>query len=826
MTRRPDRHVFRTAGRRMIGKQDKSRQKSWHETCFDVGGGNNMSHAKNKRKSVLILIMALCMAMPATSQQPPQKEYVQVVNVELILRVLKDGSPVGGLQKKDFTLYEDGEKREINGFFEIHRRIAPAAEGKKQALPARLYLLFFWVGNPAVDVAGVLDKFFSEIYRDGDRVLLSTALNTFDIRSRQDVEMKKSEFLDQWRQEAKKRHAERSQFIDDLNRLLETYVIGVVGKSAALQMKGIDSLLMQYAAAVQEYQLRELTPDMDALGAMARSLIPVSSEKYALVFFQRDTLPLFDVSRVGDHCLLNGIRNEAIVSLKDSMQKIEFQAKTVFNSSRYSEELKTLFIQANTQFHLLFLSPERNDDATHASHSLALTKSEELFSSWDWVMQKISKSTGGSILAGDRLLDVLDQVVALEDIYYHITYVPGKAGSGKRQIDVRVEPAGMEIIHGRMLELQDLPRVKITGVSASGQQLRLEIADFYPIVKQGIPTGLVNVYVTGKQTDNEPPRLLVSQGSETAGKIELNVSFPQPGPWHLQVRAIDQITGEQAVKNALVEIGTDAPPSVAGRAGDPRLSALLAKGAAYAEKLKKAAFHFFCREEVQQEIFGIDETSVLDTIAKSYWIYDYQIVGQDGKISENRLLLEKNRKKMRREKAQLETVFRSFYSFYMPVTFLAREKQDLYHYRLLGRERVFRRPAWRVAVVRRDPSRPIPWGEVWVSEEDGAVLRIQVDQTSIVGFDKLAEKLEKHGYEPTVTTIHEFGLEKNRIRFPSKTVFIERYKSERDEKKDWSGRSKGKTEAIRYSFERSRTYFEYSDHHFFSVMTSVEERGE
>ena len=129
---------------------------------------------KNKKYFVLFQLIVISLTFPAFAQQEQQKEYVQVVNVEMILRVLKDGAPVGGLKKNDFTLYEDGEKCEINGFFENRRRIAHAGEEKKQLQQPRLYLLFFWVNNPSADVEGVLEKFFSGIYREGDRVILST----------------------------------------------------------------------------------------------------------------------------------------------------------------------------------------------------------------------------------------------------------------------------------------------------------------------------------------------------------------------------------------------------------------------------------------------------------------------------------------------------------------------------------------------------------------------------------------------------------------------------------------------------------------------------
>ncbi|MCX6556295.1 MAG: hypothetical protein NTW95_02525 [Candidatus Aminicenantes bacterium] len=692
---------------------------------------------KIKKSLVFMQLIVMSLTFPVFAQQEQQKEYVQVVNVELILRVLKDGAPVGGLKKSDFTLTEDGEPCEINGFFENHRSIARAGESKKQLQQPRLYLLFFWVGNPAADVEGVLDKFFSTIYRD----------------------------------------------------------------------------VTQYTWAVKEYQLRELSTDMTAFEAMANSLIPIKNDKFALVFFQHDTLPLFDISKVSDECLLNGINEKTIVALKDEIGKIEIQAKIFFNFHRFSEKLKSLFIQANTQFHLLFLSPDRSDVHANVSSKLPLIKSEEVFSNWDQVLREISKNTGGLMMDGDRMVDALDQVTAFEDIYYQFTYVPQGQGTKKRKIDIRVNQPEMQVIYGRTLEMKELPLVKIAEISASSRLIRLGVVDFYAIAKDGVPTGLVNIYVTGKQTDNEPSRLLISQASETAGTIDLPFAFPQSGSWDLEVRVVDQITGQQDVKKAQVEIAPAVPTPAPDNESDPALIALLSKGAAYAEKLKKTAFSFFCREDVTQEVFATN--SRFRPFSRIYWIYDYQIIGGDGKITENRVLLEKNRKESHQEKAQLETMYRSFYSFYMPVTVLAGEKQHLYQYRLLSKKKKI----WHIAAVRRDPSLPIPWGEIWISEEDGAVLKIQIEQTSIVGFEKLAEKLKKRGLVPAITTIHEYDIEKNQIRFPSKTIFIERYNSDFVPTKEWSS-----TVFVGYghsSFEHSRTYFEYEDYRFFYVTASV-----
>jgi hypothetical protein len=802
-----------------------------------------MSEMEIKKSLVLFLLIVLSLTFPTFAQQEKQKEYVQVVNVEMILRVLKDGAPVGGLKKSDFTLYEDGEKCEINGFFENHRRIAHGGEDKKQLQQPRLYLLLFWVNNPEADVEGVLDKFFSGIYREGDRVILSTPLKSFELPSQPDIATMTAAFLEHWRREAKEKLSASLQFQEDLNRLLENQVrrlweIGEKNKADEKAQKPakevdtaaereISSLITQYTRALQEYRLRELSTDTTAFEAMARSMIPNKNDKFAMVFYQHDSLPFYDISNVKSFCMTKGIPEDLISRIANEMLRVEEQTKNSFNVRIISEQLKSLFIQANIPYHLLSLSPDKSDRQANAGSFFSLVKREEIFSYWDQAWQEISKNTGGLKLDGDRMADALDRVIAFEDIYYYITYIPRDQGAKKRKIDVRVDQPGMQVIYGRTLEMTERPLVKIVEISVANQLIRLGIVDFYPIAKDGVPTGFVNIHVTGRQKDSEPSQPLLSEPSETVGTVELPITFPQPGSWDIEVQVTDQITGQQDIKKAKIEIAAVVPAPAPFSEPDLSLAALLTRAAAYAEKLKGAAFHFICREDVSEAVFTPKSSKNPEpSTTRTDWKYDYQIICREGRITENRVQLEKNRVEAHLAKAQLETMFHSYFSFYMPVTILSGEKQRLYHYRLLGRERIDQKNVWHIAAACRVPG-SIPSGEIWVGEEDGAVWKIQIDQTSIIGFEKMAQKAVEQGYMPAITTIHEYNLEKNGIHFPTQTTFIERYKPYGEAaNKTVFIPGTGRTGVTHAPFERSQTYFEYKDHLFFSVSTRVEEKPE
>ncbi|HEX7501912.1 MAG TPA: hypothetical protein VF451_00710, partial [Acidobacteriota bacterium] len=59
------------------------------------------------RKTILGLLPLLIVFFFADSifsQQEVEREYVRVVNVEMLVRVMKDGRPLAGLKKGDFTL--------------------------------------------------------------------------------------------------------------------------------------------------------------------------------------------------------------------------------------------------------------------------------------------------------------------------------------------------------------------------------------------------------------------------------------------------------------------------------------------------------------------------------------------------------------------------------------------------------------------------------------------------------------------------------------------------------------------------------------------------
>ena len=62
-------------------------------------------------------------------------EYMKITNVQLIVRAIKDGKPVGGLKASDFSLYENRRRIPITSLKEIRRQIGENPAESKDPKP-------------------------------------------------------------------------------------------------------------------------------------------------------------------------------------------------------------------------------------------------------------------------------------------------------------------------------------------------------------------------------------------------------------------------------------------------------------------------------------------------------------------------------------------------------------------------------------------------------------------------------------------------------------------------------------------------------------------
>lgn len=261
---------------------------------------------------------------------------------------------------------------------------------------------------------------------------------------------------------------------------------------------------------------------------------------------------------------------------------------------------------------------------------------------------------------------------------------------------------------------------------------------------------------------------------------------------------------------------------------DPHaLATMLGEGAKYCEKLKTAAFKYFCLEHVSETLS--DPTGHRH---KNVYHYDYQIIGKEGKASEQRTLLFENGNQRHLEKAQLATRIFSYYSFYLPIFLLAKENQAKYNYQLQAMQKINGRKAQGIKVVLKElAGGPVVDGQIWLDTTDFSVIKIELNPRYFAGFEQLQQEAMKMGAILTLSDVHWYEVKRNGLRFPSQTEIREIYSmcglppgsrslgargirglaELNGSGGDWNSSTQ------RWGFDRSRTVFSYSQHRFSNV---------
>lgn len=280
--------------------------------------------------------------------------------------------------------------------------------------------------------------------------------------------------------------------------------------------------------------------------------------------------------------------------------------------------------------------------------------------------------------------------------------------------------------------------------------------------------------------------------------------------------------------------GSAVQESESGRP-DPFPMALVLKAAReYCLRLERAALDFICVEEVSEQVdlsrdrgrnavtqvptsrsvtgagaggraeLHFDRSRSSGNVAT--YLFDYQFIRKDGKVTEKRVLLEKNGKKARPGDDFPGTSVLVFADILLgPVTLLNERFAGFYSYRLLDEASLDGRKAWVIEVSPRLSSAGrYLGGKIWLRQPDGCVLRIDWDPATFGHYENILANAEKYKAEPCVVSYTEFGFEKNGLRFPSIDFTEEAYVDHNDK-----------------AFVRSQTQVVFKDYKFFTVETEA-----
>jgi len=366
--------------------------------------------------------------------------------------------------------------------------------------------------------------------------------------------------------------------------------------------------------------------------------------------------------------------------------------------------------------------------------------------------------------------------------------------------------------------MENVPEIKLTAIEQVPGKVLLALENFYMIGQGEQRSGLVRVTLSASHEGGKAQILVRDMEIATSGSVEIPIKGQEPGRYLLAVHVVDCLTGRQVQGESTIDIlGGEIPAETA---------ALLRLAADYSERLRHAVFRFICQETVNEDVLTrdtIDRSSYKRL--RNTWLYEYQVVVRDGKVTENRVLLRKNKTKKRLENAALETRFRSLYSAFLPATLFAADKQTAFFYKVEKHEKINKRPVSRLAIAPRPGHEELGAGTAWVDEETGAVLKIELAQRTIKGIEAVEKRAQRSGARLLVSDVHEYDVERDGVWLPSRTSISEYYvlnvaPVKEMERGTWNVSSTSKfvsSSGGNRQIELSRTWVEYSDFKFFVV---------
>lgn len=260
-------------------------------------------------------------------------------------------------------------------------------------------------------------------------------------------------------------------------------------------------------------------------------------------------------------------------------------------------------------------------------------------------------------------------------------------------------------------------------------------------------------------------------------------------------------------------------------AAKPDLPKILKGTAAYCEKLGSRAFHFLCREQIDEtcekaydfpfnrrglkDFFEKNKSAVAEDLGgsknwydrqiaemrknrakrnynpkkysrKNIYVNEYRILKDGGRIKEQRLVIQQNGEKVSVTEPKLQTILYSYRNTLMPIYLFARQNQEHYRYKLVKKTRAMNRAAYEIQVTaKKGKKNQRKLAVAWIDADDFSVLKLKVFPAAFHGYDYLLGK-PTGWFDVKINDLHYFGYQKDGLRFPTRTEIYLSYKEEAD----------------------------------------------
>lgn len=429
-------------------------------------------------------------------EQQKLVEEVDVVNAMVPVRVFYKNEPVKGLKKEDFHLYVNGKEAQIQGFFEERQKIA-LEPGENQppvaAQKPRLFVLIFSINDYNINLTRQVDLLFQKVLRPDDRLILVS--NNYFLNDHTVTDLKKER-----ERLIKILEVETHRVRQDLQRV-ELDLKTLVDEVENMSIGGIPTVVVKdfctkYLKIFADYKARYANLKSTQSVRMANYLKEQEARKWVIYFHQIGVFPQMKAAYDQRGGTLNQVFDEWSRQYPWVRAELaSLQSRLVSSDGDMVNEISKYFLNTETTFHTLLMKGVNTVFLDYFDYKPVSDNSES-------IMRKVTQLTGGETLSSAQIDRFVDKISVKEDVYYVLTYIPGKDSSEKSTIKVTVNDQGYQVIYDdrnrprsmkRALEKiarEEIPQIRVNNISYNEGILEVSFS--------GIKIGMVDNEKRGK----------------------------------------------------------------------------------------------------------------------------------------------------------------------------------------------------------------------------------------------------------------------------------------------------------------------------------------
>lgn len=504
------------------------------------------------------------------------KEKINVINIEIPVRVLYKDEPVTDLTKDDFKVYEGKKIQTINGFFKKRKKITTTVQDQEEKSEGRFFVLIFQATDFNDEFKKGLDYLFNTIIHEKDQILLLVNKKSFSFNDLSDKNSVRENMENIISADSQNEHQAMFQYINQIEQELNMakFETDVRRSSSASSERGMDTshftikdFLTKYLMIWNDYKTRYLIPDIEQYYKFSQYLKDIKKDKWVINFYQIELFPKIIIDSDIKRFIRNFIgewqisANQEIVTFARLVDRLltDIDRAIKISNDFPADVVSKLFNKVNTIFHSVIIR-------TNIPSLLQYNEYIKIIGDVESNLREICQKTGGVLINSRDLETALKTISHKEDIYYILTYAP-KNPEQVGKIKVKVNRKRCKVIYeeaisgdfvDEILETKEVkgPPVKINSLSFKNKHLNMELSDFYIMKRKQGNGGKLSIRIRINNIQeitifDETKEMFANQDKV---KISLDFSAITRGKYEIIVDVTDMYTEKTASELIQVDV--------------------------------------------------------------------------------------------------------------------------------------------------------------------------------------------------------------------------------------------------------------------------------